>query len=98
MLERLALAAAFDQRTELFGFGGRERALEVQVEFHARQLEQIGEERFGLEPRRFDPFFRQKSRAFLNALKHRHAQQCKKKTAAAKLKVGRNSRARVTSG
>ena len=74
VLERFALAAAFDEFAQRVRFRRREHALEVQIQFHARQLEQMREQEFGLQSRRLDIFFAEKIRALLNRLKDGHAE------------------------
>jgi hypothetical protein len=51
---------------------GAEHAVEIQIQFHARQLEQMREEQFGLQARGLDIFFGEKFRAFLNRFEDGH--------------------------
>jgi hypothetical protein len=74
VLKRLALAAAFDKFAQRVGFRRREHALEIKIQLHARQLEQMREEQFGLQSRRLDVFLAEKFRAFLNRFKDGHAE------------------------
>jgi hypothetical protein len=78
MLERFALSAAFDEFAKRVSFGFAQRALEVQIQLHARNLQDVREQQLGLQPWRVDIFFGQEFRAFLNALKDRHCEQCMK--------------------
>ena len=90
MLQRLALAATLDQFAECGQFRVGQRALEIQVEFHARKLEDVRQQQLCLQARRVHPALREKRRAFLNDLKHRHA-----RSVGGRRKVQReNSRAR----
>src|SRR6185437_6540069 len=73
-LEWLTLGAAFYEIAESGCFAFGQGALEVQVELHARQLENVREEQFGLQSRGLDIFFCQELGAFLNALKDGHVQ------------------------
>ena len=73
MLKRLALAAAFDQFAQHVCFRRCERALEFQIQIHARHFKEMREQEFGLQARRFDALFGQKFRAFLNRFEDRHA-------------------------
>ncbi len=73
VLKRFVLAAALDEFAQRVRFRRRERALEIQVQFHARQVQEMREQQFGLQARRFDAFFGQKLRTFLNRLEDGHA-------------------------
>ena len=73
VLERFVLAAAFDEFAQRVRFRRCERALEIQIQFHARHFEEMREQQFGLQARRFDAFFGQKFRAFLNRFEDGHA-------------------------
>ena len=68
------LAAPFDKSAQNVRFSRCQHALEVQIQFHARQLEQMREQEFGLESRGLDAFFAEKIRALLNCLKDGHAE------------------------
>ena len=57
MLERFAPATAFDEFTQRVRFRRGERAFEIQIQLHARQPEQMREQEFGLQARRFDALF-----------------------------------------
>ena len=72
MLERFALAAAFDEFAQRVRFRRREHTLEIEIQFHSRQLEQVREKKFYLQARRFDTFFAEKIRALLNRFKNGH--------------------------
>ena len=70
VLQGFALAAAFDQFTEpIFLIGGK-GALEVQVQLHSGQLEQVRQQQFGLESGRIDPLFGEELGAALNDLEN----------------------------
>ena len=73
MLERFAQAAAFDQFAQAIGFRGRQGAVEVEIQLHARHFEQMREQQFRLQARRLDIFFGEEFRAFLNRFEDRHA-------------------------
>ena len=73
MLERFALSAAPDEFAQAVHFRRCKHALEVQIQFHARQFEQMREQQFGLQARRLNAFFGEKFRALLNRFKNRHA-------------------------
>ena len=73
MLERFALATALDEFAKAVHFRRGECALEVQIQFHAWQLEQMCEQEFGLQARRLDAFFGEKFRALLDRFENRHA-------------------------
>src|SRR5580700_2283351 len=75
MLERLAQAAAFDQFAQGIGLHRREHAVEIQVQFHARQLEEMREQQFSLQTWRLDIFFAEELRAFLNRFEDGHTQR-----------------------
>jgi len=87
VLRRFALAAALDQLAKLVQFLRREGAFEVQIELHARHLEQMRQKQFHLEARRVHAFFGQKIRALLDDFKHRHPPNLKAKRAVQSLKV-----------
>ncbi len=53
-------------------FHRRQSALEIQVQFHARHFQQMREQQFGLQARRFDIFFAEKFRAFLDRFEDGH--------------------------
>ena len=57
MLERFAVASAFDEVAEGGEFGFGERAVEVHVELHAAAVEDLGEEVLHVEPGVIDPGF-----------------------------------------
>ena len=67
------LAATFDKFAQGIGFGWRQCALEIQIQFHARHLEQVREEKFNLQARRLDVFLAEKIRAFLDRFEDGHA-------------------------
>ena len=73
VLQRFALAAAFDEFAQRVRFRRGEHALEIQIQLHARQLEQMREQEFGLQARRFNAFFGEKFRALLNRFENGHA-------------------------
>ena len=66
-------SAAFDEFAQRVRFRRGEHALEIQIQFHARQLEQMREQEFGLQARRLDALLGEKFRALLNGFKNRHA-------------------------
>ena len=73
MLERFALAARLTNHlAQRIRFRRREHALEIQIQFHSRHFEQMREQQFGLQARRFNAFFGQKIRALLNRFENRH--------------------------
>ena len=90
MLQRLALAAAFNQFTHGAEFRRQQCALEVQIQLHARQLEQVGQQQFRLQPGRINPLFGQELRAALNGFKNRHTENgtCKGRRSKPKRGVG----------
>ncbi len=73
VLQRLALAAAFDEFAQRIRFRRGERALEIQIQFHARQFEQMRQQEFGLQARRINALLGEKFRTFLNGFENRHA-------------------------
>ena len=73
MLERLALAAPPHQLAHRVEFRLGKGALEVQVELHARQFEEVREQQFRLQTWRVHVLPGQEFRAFLNDFKHCHA-------------------------
>ena len=70
---RLPLAAPPHQGAHRVQLRIRKRAVEVQVELHARQLEEVREQQLGLQTRRFYVLPSQELRTFLDDLKHCHA-------------------------
>jgi len=64
VLQRLALAPAFDEFAQRVRFRRGEHALEIQIQLHARQLEQMRQQQLGLQARRLDAPFGEKFRAF----------------------------------
>lgn len=75
MLERFAFAAADDGFAERVGFSGGQGALEIQVEIHARHLEEVGQEQLGLQARGFDAAFGQKIGALLYRFQDGHGRK-----------------------
>ena len=73
MLERLVLAAPLHQLADRVQLRLGKGALEVQVEIHARQLEEVREQQFRLQPWRVHVLPGQERRTFLDDLKHCHA-------------------------
>ncbi len=73
MLQRFALSAAPDEFAKAFRFRRGEHSLEIQVQVHARQREQMREQEFGLQARRLDALVGEKIRALLNRFENRHA-------------------------
>ena len=53
-------------------FRRRQHAVEIQIQFHARHLEQMREEQLRLQARRLDVFFGEKFGAFLNRFEDGH--------------------------
>ena len=80
MLQRLALAATFDQFAQRIRFRRRQNAVEIQIQFHARHFEQVRKQKFDLQARRLDIFFAEKIRAFLNRFEDGHAQSLTRMT------------------
>ena len=72
ILERLAPSAPLHQRAHGVQLFLRQRALETQVELHARHLERMSQEMLHLQPRRGNPFFGQEIRAALDDFKNGH--------------------------
>ena len=72
MLEWFALAATFDRFPQRVRFRRGERTLEIQIQLHARQLEQMREQKLGLQARRLHALSGEKIRAFLNRFKNGH--------------------------
>lgn len=72
VLEGFAEAAALDEFTKLAGFAGGENALEVEVQFHAGELQEMGEEQLGLQARGLDAFFGEEIGAFLDGFEDGH--------------------------
>lgn len=72
VLQGFALAASAHE----FAEGGLlvvgEDALEVQIKLHARDLEQVGEEKLGVQARGLDAFFGEKIDAALDGLQNGH--------------------------
>ena len=73
VLKGFVLAAAFDEFAQRIRFHRGERSFEIQIELHARHLQQVRQQQFGLQARRFDAFFGQEFRAFLNRFEDGHA-------------------------
>ncbi len=73
MLKRLPLAAAFDEITERIRFHRRQYSLKIQIQLHARHLEQMSKQQVGLQARGLDTFFGKKFSAFLNRFEDGHA-------------------------
>jgi len=73
MLQRFARAAAFDQLAQGVGFRRRHRAFKIQIQLQARHFQQMRQQHFSLQPGRFDAFFAEKFRAFLNRFQDGHA-------------------------
>ena len=67
-----ALAAAAHEFPEGVLLVVGQDALEVQAQFHARDLEHVGEEKFGMQARGFDAFFGEKINAALDGLQNGH--------------------------
>ena len=72
VLQGFALAAATDEFAEGALLVIREGAFEVQVKFHARNLEDVGEEKLGVQARGFGAFFGEKINTALDGLQHGH--------------------------
>ena len=72
MLQRLALAAAPDEFAQAVNLRRREHALELEIQPHARLLEQMCQQQFRLQPGRIYPLLGQELRAALNGFKNRH--------------------------
>lgn len=79
MLERFALAAAFNQFAIGICFFFRQRALEIQVQFHAWHFKAMREEEFGLQARRFDAAFGEEVGAALDRFQDGHAETLNRK-------------------
>ena len=73
VLERFAQAAAPDEFPQGIGFRRGQHAVEIEVQFHARQLEQMRQEQFRVQARRTHLFFAEKFRAFLDGFENGHA-------------------------
>ena len=73
MLKRFALGTALDEFAKAVHFRRGERALEIQIQLHARQLEQMREQELGLQARRPDAFLREEFRALLDRFENGHA-------------------------
>ena len=73
MLQRFALSAAFDEFAQRVRFRRGEHALEIQIQVHAGQLEQMREQEFRLQARRINALFGEKFRALLNRFEDGHA-------------------------
>ena len=72
VLERFSIATAFEEFPQFFQLGFGENALETQIQFHARHLKEMGEQKLDLQSWRFDSFFREKIRATLNDFEDGH--------------------------
>src|ERR1035437_8897448 len=72
MLQRFALAATLDEFAKAVNFGGREHSLKLEIQPHARLLEQVRQQQFRLQPGRIYPLLGQELRAALNGFKNRH--------------------------
>ena len=78
MLERFALAAAHDEFAQGIGFSAGESARsKFRYNFMRGILQQMREEQFRLQARRFDAFFGEKFGAFLNRFEDGHALKSK---------------------
>ena len=75
MLEGFARAAAFDEFAQGIGLRGREGAVEIEVQFHARHFEEMGEEEFRLQARGLDIFFAEEIGAFLDRFEDGHGRE-----------------------
>ena len=73
MLERFAPATALDEFAKAVHFRRCKYALEIQIQFHSRQFEQMRQQQLDLQTRRFDAFFDQEIRALLNRFEDGHA-------------------------
>src|SRR5215470_13338660 len=74
VLQWLALTAPFDQLAETLEFRLRKFALEIQIELHARHLEQMRQQQFRLQPRRIHALVLQKFGAALDDFQNGHWQ------------------------
>ena len=74
MLERFTPAAPLDKFAERVGFRYGQDAVKIQIQLHARHLEQVREERFRIEARRLDSLLGEETRAFLNRLEDSHGE------------------------
>ena len=72
MLQRLALAAPLDEFAKVINLRRREHPLKLEVQPHARLLEQVRQQQFRLQPGRINPLFDQELRAALNSFKNCH--------------------------
>src|SRR5258705_3441133 len=72
MLQRFALAPTANQLAKYVHLGGTKSALEVQIQLHARKLEQVRQKQLGLQPGRVHALFGQKFCAPLNNFQDRH--------------------------
>ena len=77
MLKRFVLAASPNKFPESVGFRLGERAIEVQVQLHARHFQHLGQKQFCLKTRRIDVSLRQKIGTFLNGFEDRHVETLK---------------------
>jgi hypothetical protein len=75
MLQRLTLAAAPHQLAEAVHLRRREDAFKIQVQTHARLLQQVRQQQLRLQPRRVHPLLGQELRAALNDFQNRHRRQ-----------------------
>ena len=75
VLQRLALAAALDERAESGEFGFSQKPLEIEVEFHARHLEDVREEKFDLEAGGINAAFGEVIGAALDGFQDGHAER-----------------------
>ena len=79
MLEGFAVAAAADEFAQVIDFFGGEDALELEVELHARELEDVRQQQLGLEAGRVNALFRQEFGAALNGFKNGHGRKIRAK-------------------
>jgi len=79
MLERFALAAAADEFAQIVHFLWGQGALEFEVELHARELEHVRQQEFGMQAGRIDALFREKFGAALNGFENGHGRKIRAK-------------------
>src|SRR6267154_3431408 len=75
MVEGCAGAAAADEFAQVVDFLRGEGALEFEVELHARELEHVREQEFGLQAGRVNALFRQEFGAALNGFENGHGRK-----------------------
>ena len=72
LLQRLALTASRHHFPEVIQLLGRQDTVEIEIQIHPLQMQQMRQQQLHLQARRFDLFLGQKRRATLYSLQYSH--------------------------